>query len=536
MQPQRRLYEARTPLEIYAPARFEAIPDAVARHAAAQPDKRLMLFEGRAVPWGEFDARVNKVANALLGLGLQRGDKVAVLAPTSVEYLEIIVGCLRAGGCIVPLSTMSTAEQLEGMINDSDARVLFLGAEMRELVEAALPRLSGLLPNGCIALDYSAAGMQSYEAWLAHAPASNPGMGIGPEDHFNIIYSSGTTGIPKGILHDHQLRWGIIHRMAGRGFDNSAVSIVSTPLYSNTTAVGFYPVLATGGSIVLMRKFDAGRFLELCQSERVTHAMLVPVQYQRIMARPDFDRYDLSSFRAKMCTSSPLRQDIKRQVAARWPGGMADSYGLTEGGGNCSLDVMAHPDKLHTVGKPVPGVDMRIIDEQGRELPQGEAGEIVGRGPSMMVGYYKQPQKTMDMLWRSPEGNTYFRSGDMGRFDEDGFLILLDRKKDMIISGGFNLYAADLEVVLAQHPGVADVAVIGVPSEEWGETPLALVVTKEGASIDAEAVRTWANSKLGKLQRISKVEFRKDLPRSTIGKVLKKELRAPYWEKAGRQI
>jgi len=532
----RRLYETRSPVEIYAPAKFEAIPDAVARHAAARPDKRLLLCEGRAMSWGEFDARVNKVANALRALGLGQGDKVAVLAPNSIEYLEVIVGTLRAGGCIVPLSTMATADQLEGMVNDSDARVLFLGATMRDLLEPGFSRLTGLFANGRIALDYQASGMQSYADWLAPASERNPGVAIGPEDPFNIIYSSGTTGVPKGILHDHQLRWGIIHRMAGKGIDDKAVGIVSTPLYSNTTAAGFYPVLAAGGSIVMMKKFDAGQFLELCQSERVTHAMLVPVQYQRILAHPDFDRYDLSSFRSKMCTSAPLRIETKRQIAARWPGAMTDSYGLTEGGGNVSLDIMAYPDKLHTVGKPAPGVEVRIIDEQGRDVPQGQPGEIVGRGPSMMVGYYKQPQKTSDMVWKSPEGITYFRTGDMGRFDEDGFLILLDRKKDMIISGGFNIYAADLEVILLQHPDVADVAVIGVPSDDWGETPLALVVRKTGANADEEALRAWANTKLGKPQRISAVEFRDELPRSTIGKVLKKELRAPYWEKTGRQI
>ena len=536
MNPHARLYDALSPLQLYAPAKFEAVPDAVARNAAVHPERRLLLCEGRAVSWGEFDRRVNRVANALLAMGLKHGDKVAVLASTSIEYVEVIIGVLRAGGCIVPLSAMSTSEQLEGMIDDSDSRVLFLGAGMRPLAESFLRHLAGLLPGGRIAFDFEEDGVQAYEAWLAVVPDTNPGIPIGPEDHSNIIYSSGTTGIPKGILHDHQLRWGITYRFAGRGFDSSAISIITTPLYSNTTAVCFYPVFACGGSIVLMKKFDVKGFLELSQSQRVTHAMLVPVQYQRIMAHADFDRYDLSSYRYKFSTSAPLRLDTKRQIAARWPGGMHESYGLTEGGGNCSLDVIAFPDKLHTVGKPAPGIDVRIIDDQGRELPRGEVGEIVGRGPSMMVGYYKQPEKTLDMLWKSPEGVTLFRSGDMGRFDEDGFLILLDRKKDMIITGGFNVYAADLEAVLLQHPDVADVAVIGVPSEQWGETPLALVVKGAGSTLEGEALRDWANARLGKLQRISAVEFRDDLPRSTIGKILKKELRAPFWEAVGRHI
>ena len=524
-----RSFQFLSPLEVYAPAKFEAIPDAVARFAAADPARRLIVCEDSTVTRGEFNRRANRVANALLGVGLRQGDKVAVLASTSIEYFEIIIGTLRAGCCIVPLSPMSTVEQLCGMIDDSDSRVLFLGGEIGASLAPVLPQLQGLVAGGLIALDDGVGSGTPYEAWLAGVSDAAPAVTIAPADPFNIIYSSGTTGVPKGILHDHEIRWAFTYRLSITGFDESVVSMVSTPMYSNTTAAAFYPVFATGGELVVMKKFDAGRFLQLCEKRRVTHAVLVPVQFARILAHADFDKTDLSSFRNKLCSSSHLRQELKRDIAARWPGGMQDNYGLTEGGVSCVLDVIAHPHKLHTVGKPPLGVDVRIIDEQGRELPKGQPGEIVGYGISMMVGYYKQPQKTAEMLWNSPEGKTYFRSGDMGRFDEDGFLILLDRKKDMIISGGFNIYAADLEAELAQHPDVADVAVIGVPSKDWGETPLALVVKKPGASIGSDALREWANARLGKLQRISVVEFRDDLPRSTIGKVMKKDLRAPYW-------
>jgi acyl-CoA synthetase (AMP-forming)/AMP-acid ligase II len=533
--PVQRQFKFRSPLEIYAPAKFESIPDAMARLASLDPARHLMVCEGRRVTRGEFGQRANRVANALLDMGLAHGDNVAILAPTSIEYLEVMIGTLRAGCCAVPLSGMSTPGQLKDMIDDSDARALFLGGDMGAGLAPVLAQLRGLLPSGLIALEAGAPG-QPYEAWLARAPENAPGVKIAPDDAFNIIYSSGTTGVPKGILHDHALRWGVTHRLASAGFDDTTISITSTPLYSNTTAAGFYPVLATGGSLVLMKKFDAGRFLQLSQAERITHAMLVPVQIQRILAHPDFARTDLSSFRAKFCTSSPLQPDLKREAATRWPGGLMDNYGMTEGGVSCTLDVKAFPHKLHTVGKPAVGVDVRIIDAQGREVAKGEIGEIVGRGATMMVGYHKLPEKTTEILWESPEGELYFRSGDMGRFDEDGFLVLLDRKKDMIISGGFNVYAADLEAVLHQHSDVAESAVIGVPSEQWGEMPLALVVKRPGATIGTDELRDWANAKLGKLQRIAMLEFREELPRSSMGKVLKKELRAPYWEKTGRQI
>jgi acyl-CoA synthetase (AMP-forming)/AMP-acid ligase II len=214
----------------------------------------------------------------------------------------------------------------------------------------------------------------------------------------------------------------------------------------------------------------------------------------------------------------------------RWPGNIREVYGLTEGGISTSLDCAAYPNKWDTVGLPTEGAEIRVINEDGKEIPQGEIGEIVGRAISMMRGYINRPEQTREMLWISPEGLTFYRSGDMGRVDDDGFVHILDRKKDMIISGGFNIYAVDLEKVLLSHPAVADVAVIGIPSNQWGETPLALVVRKNGHHETEDDIREWANLHLGKNQRISAVEFRNELPRSTIGKILKRELRTQYWQ------
>jgi acyl-CoA synthetase (AMP-forming)/AMP-acid ligase II len=284
----------------------------------------------------------------------------------------------------------------------------------------------------------------------------------------------------------------------------------------------------SGGANVLMAKFDAREFLHLVQNHRATHAMLVPVQYDRIMRLTDYDDFDDSSMKYKFSTSAPLREDLKRQIVERFEGELVEFYGLTEGGISCALFANRFPDKLASVGVPTGG-EIRIIDEQGKELPPGRIGEIVGRNPAMMRGYVNREKATEEMLWYDAEGNLFFKTGDVGYFDEDGFLFLSDRKKDVIISGGFNVYATDLEIVLSEHRAVREVAVIGVPSEQWGETPLALVVLEPGANVDAEALRTWANERLGKGQRIAKLEFRRDLPKSDIGKVLKRELRAAYW-------
>jgi acyl-CoA synthetase (AMP-forming)/AMP-acid ligase II len=307
-----------------------------------------------------------------------------------------------------------------------------------------------------------------------------------------------------------------------------SVMLLATPLYSNTTLL---PLLATvfhGGHTVLMPKFDTETYLRVAEAVRATHTMLVPVQYQRILAHPWFDDADLSAFVLKQCTGAPLPVEVKQALITRWPGRFLEVYGLTEGGCTVILDATANPDKLATVGRPAPGTDIRVIDERGNEVARGETGEIVGRSGLMMTGYYGRPEDTEALLWRDREGNVFFRSGDLGAFDQDGFLRIVGRKKDVVISGGFNIHASDLESVLLQHPAVREAAVIGIPSEVWGETPWAVVVLHDGRSAHADEICAWANARLDRMQRLAGVEIRPALPRSEIGKVLKQELRAAY--------
>jgi len=256
--------------------------------------------------------------------------------------------------------------------------------------------------------------------------------------------------------------------------------------------------------------------------------MLVPVQYRRLMDLPDFDSFDLSSYRMKTCTSAPFPADLKADILKRWPGGLVEIYGMTEGGGSCLLRAHEFPHKLHTVGQPAPGHDIRIIGDDGEELPRGETGEVVGRSMSIMTGYHNQPKKTADAEWYSPEGERFIRTGDVARFDEDGFLVLGDRKKDMIITGGFNVYPSDLEAELAKHPAVSESAVVGIPSREWGETPAAFIVLRADQAATADELKAWLNARVGKTQRLTYAVVVETLPRSSIGKVLKRQLRDEF--------
>jgi acyl-CoA synthetase (AMP-forming)/AMP-acid ligase II len=492
---------------------FATLPNIIREHASERGGKAAVADAEGSYTYAELDAMMDRVAAGLQRDGVEQGQSVAIISASSIAYAAVFLGALRAGCVAAPLAPSSTPEALAAMIADCGAPIVFVDGDNQaaiadQRVEAKQIRLD----------------TAEFEAWLAPQGSKPSPVTIDPADGFNIIYSSGTTGTPKGIVQSHSMRWSHIGRNSAGGYGD-AVTMNSTPLYSNTTLVSFLPTLGWGGTVVLMKKFDARAFLELAEKHRVTHAMLVPVQYQRIMAVPDFDRFDLSAFRLKTSTSAPFSPALKADILARWPGRLVEFYGMTEGGASTGLDCTAFPDKLHTVGQPLPGHDMRLIDDDGNEVPQGETGEVVGRSPAMMTGYHGRKQATAEAEWYDKDGNRFIRHGDIGRFDEDGFLILMDRKKDLIISGGFNIYPVDIEAVLKQHPAVQECTVIGVPSEQWGETPVGFYVPNSGVDASADAIMAWTNNQLGKTQRLSALHPIDELPRSAIGKVLKRELR-----------
>ena len=505
-----RLRAAQVPDEI-----FTSFGKAIAENGARLGAAPAVTDEVCTLSWAQFADLAARIAGKLAAQGIGPGARVMSLSENSAAHLALYAGVLTAGACMVPLPFSASDEALAKMAADCGAPICFASATQADRAAA--------LGQPVIALDDIA-------TW-ADGPGIAP-VEVTPDDLFDIIYSSGTTGTPKGIQHEHRFRSRQFGRFIAFGLDTEAVQVMSTPLYSNTTLVAVLSGLVGGGQVVSMKKFDTLGFLELSQRHKATHAMLVPVQYMRLMKDERFDAFDLSAYKCKFSTSAPLPGVLIGKIMARWPGNLVEFYGMTEGGVTTVLNCAEHPDKWDTAGLVPDGNEVKIIDDEGNELPPGSFGEIVGRSGSMTPGYLNLPDKTAELLWRDGEGRDFIRTGDMGRLDEDGFLHLMDRRKDMIISGGFNVYAADLEHVLRLHPDVADVAVIAVPSEAWGETPLALVVPHGGQEdeADPEAIRLWANERLGKLQRISQVEFRDHLPRSEIGKILKRDLRAPYWD------
>jgi acyl-CoA synthetase (AMP-forming)/AMP-acid ligase II len=504
------------------------IPEIIALNADSRPTRDAIVDGNRCVNWVSFGAGTAQVANALHTLGLVPGDRVVVLMSNSYEMVEAMFGVIRGGLCVVPLNCTISDEAVTGMIANCEAKAVLASGEHIARIDGLRKLLSGDVCKRLIAIGQSADGWLDYSALRDAAQATAPDITMEPTDECNIIYSSGTTGLPKGIVHDHACReaWGSDLAVALR-YHSGARTLCNLGLFSNISWVAMLATFFAGGTIVVQRRFDAAICLELIQREKITHAVMVPLQYQMILEHEQFDNYDLSSLQAYMCCGSPLAVALKRDIVARLPGDFIELYGLTEG----LVTILAPEDmldKIESVGRACPGQHLAIIGDADQLLPVGESGEIVGHCRFLMAGYHANAAADEEATWVHPSGTRWLRTGDVGRLDEDGFLYLVDRKKDMILSGGQNIYPADIEAIFVEHDAVHEVAVVGIAHKKWGETPLAVVVTVDGADIDTETLTAWANSRLGKQQRVLATVLVDELPRNPNGKVLKRELRLRF--------
>jgi len=474
--------------------------------------------------WAALMARAHQVAQGLIAQGLTPGDRVGLVMGNGPAFLEVLIGTLAAGGVATPLNTTIADDAIAAMLADASVAAIFASSSYAPRIPAdCCPGALRIADGGPVA------GWLDFRSWAAAFPAVDPALPLKRSDLCNIIYSSGTTGRPKGICHDHGGRLDWAHDLgAALRYHSGARTLFVTGLFSNISWAGMLPTWLCGGTMVVKPAFDAGGTLAAMDREGVTHVSMVPVQFQRIAEHPDFAATNRAGMAAMMCCGSPLPVALKETLFREFPCGVIELYGLTEG----LITTLAPedaPGRMASVGRPLPGEDLMIVDGNDLPVPAGQAGEIVALSRFAMAGYWNNPAATAETFLTDGAGRRWLRSGDIGRLDDQGFLFITDRKKDMILSGGQNIYPADIEAVLITHPDVADCAVIAVPSAQWGETPLGLVVLKPGAAADAGALKEWVNARLGKQQRLSAIEFRADLARNANGKILKRELRAPYW-------
>jgi len=508
-------------------ARAPLLPEILALHGRWRRGREAVVCGEQRQRWGEFSRDLNRFASALRARGIGPRERVAVLMGNGLPMVHALFGIMNAGAVSVPLNTSVNDAALLGMIRDSGARAVVVTPDQCVRIDGLRDRLEGQIDLFLLA-GPRANGWVAWDEFMATGDAAAPGTVIDDDDLLNIVYSSGTTGVPKGIAHTHRGRrdWAYDLAIALR-YDGGARTLATIGLYSNISWVAMLCTLLAGGTLFVHERFDPAEWLETVERERITHTVMVPVQFQRLLELLALRKSDVSSMRAMMCCGSPLHAALKQQVFQHFGCGVIELYGLTEGV-ITTLEPEDAQGRWASVGKPLIGTDLQLIDEDGREVAPGCPGEIVARGRITMPGYYNRPDATAEATWIDADGRRWLRTGDIGRLDDEGFLYIVDRKKDMILSGGQNIYPADIETVLQQHPDVADVAVIAVPSERWGETPLAIVVPRTGVAPDPTALVTWTNERVGRQQRISGVVLRDSLPRNPNGKILKRELRAEY--------
>jgi len=497
----------------------------IARQAQYRPDATAVVFENERLTYRQFWARVARVGNMLRALGVGPGDKVATVAGNSASLLETYWAVPAVGATLVPLSPLLLANGLASLLRDSDARCLVTQASMLPV----LNEIRDELPPQVLLIDAAEPGFGDYQALAAAQPDTLIPAPVTSDALFNIMYTSGTTGLPKGIMHSHFVRAMYCTLLgAALRFTPESRTLHAGAIVFNGAFVTMMPTFHLGGIYILLRQFDAEATLAAIERERVTHIMLVPAQIIELLGSPRFDPRRLASLECILSLGAPLLQEHKDRLNTALPGRFYELYGLTEG----FLTILDRVDavtKSGSVGVPPPFCGVRITREDGTDAKPGEIGEITGQAPFLMSGYYRRPDLTADAI-----RDGWLFSGDMGYLDDDGYLYLVDRKKDMIDSGGIKVYPRDLEEIAARHPDIRDVTVFGVPHHKWGEVPLAAVILRDGAKASPEVLRDWINERVdARYQRVSQVAIMADFPRSAVGKTLKRELRDPYW--AGRE-
>lgn len=495
------------------------------KHAKYRSNHPAFVFRNEVLTYAELNRSVNQIANAMHAHGIGKGDKVATLLPNCRELWELYWAIAKLGAVAVPLSPLLSGQGLSNQLNNADTALVIATGTMATTLDDIQGQLQ-LSFKDIWLTDCDDHGHYPYFHKLKNLASdeepSDPG--VAPDDLYNIIYSSGTTGAPKGIMHTHRIRAAYMS-LFGNYYRMTPESVVlhSGSIIFNGSFLTTMPVMFHGGTFVLHPSFEVDHLVEDIQKWKVTHTILVPSQIIAALQHPEFTSDNASSLEMILSVGAPLHKTHKEELNRRIPNVFYELYGLTEGFVTI-LDRTEFHKKPGSVGKPPQFFDMRIVDDNGQAVPCGTVGEITGRGPILMEGYYNDPERTAAAV---KEGWLY--SGDLGYEDPDGYLYLAGRKKDLIISGGVNVYPKDIESVIVKHPAVKEAAVFGVAHERWGETPVAAVICKPGSEPETGALKSWINDRIdARFQKVSDVVLMADFPRNVAGKTLKRSIKEIY--------
>ncbi len=501
------------------------------------PDKDAIVFEGKRHTFSQLNERANRLGNALSNLGVQKGDRVAILQVNTAQCVEAYFAAAKLGAIYVPLNFRARGNELVYMLNSSEANTLLIGERYIDLANSIKSEMASV--KNFISLDGPSEGMLYYEDTLLSSSADDIFTEIGDDDTTILMYTAGTTGFPKGVMLSHNsFTIYVLDNVSPADPESEEKNILTVPLYHVAGIQAMMAAVYGGRTMVMERQFDPKEWLELVETEKVSRAMIVPTMLKQILEHPDFSKHDLSSMKVITYGAAPMPLDVIKRAVETFPGvNFINAFGQTE---TASTITTLGPEdhvitgteeekakklkRLSSIGRPMADVEMRIIDEDGNELPQGEVGELVARGPRVMAGYWKDQEKTDKTI--DKEG--WVHTSDMGYVDEAGYFFLSGRATDMIIRAGENISPEEVEAVLQAYAKVDDVAIIGVPDENWGEVPLAVIVLKQGETATPEELMEYCRANLASFKRPRSVVFVDELPRNPMGKIIKRELRERY--------